>query len=61
MYIEYKELIAKRNSNKVKVNEIYFTEKGIFRIDKNLKLVLYNISTTNTTIEEDNSLLLMGG
>lgn len=61
MYIEYKELIARRNSNKVKINEIYFTEKGIFRIDKNLKLVLYNISTTNTTIEEDNSLLLMGG
>lgn len=61
MYIEYKELVSKRNSGKVKVNEIYFTEKGIFRIDKNLKLVLYNISTTNTTIEEDNSLLLMGG
>lgn len=61
MYIEYKELVSKRNSGKVSVNEVYFTEKGIFRIDKNLKLVLYNISTTNTTIEEDNSLLLMGG
>lgn len=66
MYIEYKELIAKRNSNKVKVNEIYFTEKGIYKINIHYKLELISNNSNNTTqsnssnVKYESSMLLGG-
>lgn len=66
MYIEYKELIARRNSNKVKINEIYFTEKGIYKINIHYKLELINNNSNNTTQSNSSSIkyetsMLLGG
>ncbi len=55
MYIEYKELVSKRNSGKVKINEIYFTEKGVYKINIQYKLELINNNSNNNSTENNNS------
>lgn len=50
MYIKYKDLVTKRNLKKVYPNEMYFTERGIYTVSKDLKLIAYSDNDTNTTI-----------
>lgn len=61
-FIKYKDLVTKINSKKVRINDVYTTEKGIYKVNIHYRLELLqnfktaNISGTNSGDETNSTI-----